>query len=507
MLSLSHMWNGFLLLTQGAMQLSFLQRSTGKPLRDWLGITYLCLLGLGCYMASAFRCAALATVTQYVALYGLSRYLLASPPPPSRPPHPPTPVSPISGASGVSGVSGCALATLTVFVAQWSFGILNPLLALLCPYVVGSRLLYGLVGITALSALGCCYGCFHLLAPSDTLNPFTVPIGSARQADWPLLLSVLFISATERYLLATTYGNTVWFPAPIERGKHLILLFLQLLGGGTLFALFYSSRYNHHNHPYVAQKQESPVITDATVSALRQTIRLQAEYVTETQRRYHQTRALRHDIQNHLTVLEGLLHQGRLDQARAYLHQLTAVANEMSASVYTDNPVVDVLLRQKITRFAEKGIAVTITPFSLPRPCAVDDVSLCILFANALDNAWQECCTLCRTQTDSNFRAEPQVNRSIPASPSASTSSSCTSSIASPFLSPPPSVPVIFQIRSTQQGAFLLLEFINSCRDREPVSPGTGLANIQAVAEQYGGEMTIEKTNGLFALRVLLRCS
>lgn len=507
------LWNGVLLLAQGGMQLSFLQRSTGQSLRRWLSLVYLCLLASGCYLASVLRCDSLAAATEYLALYALSCCLLAgqrsqndrvnqtgqasltnpvSSTAPASPVHPPRSVN----VSRLSPLAGGALATLTAFVGQWSFGLLNPLLALLGPYVAGSRWLYALTGAATVVALGCCYGCFRLLAGIGSPDlPGRIARKSARQADWPLLLSVLFIGATERYLLVSAYGHTVTLPAPVEPGKQLLLLGLQLLGGGALFALL----GGHGGY----RIRDPRLVAEATVAALRQTLRLQAAYVAQAQQRYRQTRALRHDIKNHLTVLEGLLQREQLDQARAYLRQLTGVASETTAPVYTGHPVVDVLLHQKREAFAANGMEVRVS-LALPYPCAVDDVSLCVLFANALDNAWQACCP------------QPLEKVSSPASPSSLSPPSPPSPL-SPLSSPsspsPPASPsasdspAFFQIRGTQQGAFLLLEFVNPCRDSLPVSPGTGLGNIRAVAERYGGTMTVEKTAGQFCLRVLLRCS
>ena len=99
----------------------------------------------------------------------------------------------------------------------------------------------------------------------------------------------------------------------------------------------------------------------------------------------------------------------------------------------------------------------------LPRPCGIDDFDLCVLFANALDNA----ITACRRNGS---------GRTI-------------------------------RISGKQQGDFYMLTFENTCSD-EPLPPaGTGLSNIKAVAEKYHGAMMTEKNGRQYVLSVLLNVS
>ena len=173
--------------------------------------------------------------------------------------------------------------------------------------------------------------------------------------------------------------------------------------------------------------------------------------------RYEQTKAFRHDIKNHLSVLDGLLSGGKLDKGRAYLKKLEAVSESLGFPYQTGNPVVDILLGEKL------GLAKEITAevsLLLPKPCGIDDLDLCVIFANALDNA----IAACRT--------------------SAGTQSIC--------------------ITGKRQGDFYMLTFENTCTD-EPLPPaGTGLSNIKSVAEKYRGAVLTEKTGRRFSLNVLL---
>lgn len=51
---------------------------------------------------------------------------------------------------------------------------------------------------------------------------------------------------------------------------------------------------------------------------------------------------------------------------------------------------------------------------------------------------------------------------------------------------------------------FILLEIENSCQKKGLFRKGTGLLNIQTIAEKYHGAMNIKAQNNSFLLSVLL---
>ena len=87
-------------------------------------------------------------------------------------------------------------------------------------------------------------------------------------------------------------------------------------------------------------------------------------------------------------------------------------------------------------------------------------MDLCVIFANALDNA----IAACRSAAG---------ERSI-------------------------------RITGRQQGDFYLLALENTCLVGPLPPAGTGLANIRAAAEKYRGAVLAEKEGGRFTLNVLL---
>ena len=62
-------------------------------------------------------------------------------------------------------------------------------------------------------------------------------------------------------------------------------------------------------------------------------------------------------------------------------------------------------------------------------------------------------------------------------------------------------------ISGKRQGDFYLLEFQNTCAEQTEVKMGTGLSNIQSVAEKYHGAILMQQESGTFSLSVLLNIS
>ncbi len=99
-----------------------------------------------------------------------------------------------------------------------------------------------------------------------------------------------------------------------------------------------------------------------------------------------QVRALRHDLRNHLTVLQGYLQQGNTACAQSYLAEMEDLPALSSRASYCGNEAVNVVLCSKAEQMEAKGHRpdfVAHCPAALPLP----ESELCALLGNALDNA------------------------------------------------------------------------------------------------------------------------
>lgn len=96
-------------------------------------------------------------------------------------------------------------------------------------------------------------------------------------------------------------------------------------------------------------------------------------------------RSLRHDMNNHMSVLQGLLSMGEVADAQRYLETITkdlAVANNF---IFTENKILSVLLNNKISKATEQSIDFEIELLTNTTPFMDDE--LCAVLGNLLENA------------------------------------------------------------------------------------------------------------------------
>lgn len=186
----------------------------------------------------------------------------------------------------------------------------------------------------------------------------------------------------------------------------------------------------------------------------------QSIYLAEAKKRDEHYRAFQHDINNHLIILSGLIREKEYTNAEQYLEKLHITANTLLSHISTGNPVLDVLLKEKISYANQNQITVN-QKIGIPGQTSIEDMDLCIIFSNALDNAIQACIS------------ENSADRSIE---------------------------IVTKIRHQ----FLLIEVTNPSLSPALVIPGTGLDNIGNIAKKYQGTLQFEKNGGFFRLSVLL---
>lgn len=99
-----------------------------------------------------------------------------------------------------------------------------------------------------------------------------------------------------------------------------------------------------------------------------------------------ETRRLRHDMKNHLTCIRLLLEEGREEELKTYLDEITEASNRLSFDIFTGNTMVDAILCEKESIVKEEGIKFEVEGM-FPPSVAMRPVDCCTIFANAVDNA------------------------------------------------------------------------------------------------------------------------
>lgn len=280
--------------------------------------------------------------------------------------------------------------------------------------------------------------------------------GDKKVLGW-MTVPMFFIALVERIIRHSIYGDSLVLDRVSGRitseidVDHGEMLFLQVFACFCLFlALFACEKI-------LAIFRDTEKLRMLTQQAQDQEV-----YVREAAMRYKQTRSFRHDIKNHLMVLEKLLMEGQKEQAQSYLSQLKEAAKSLSWEVSTGNAAVDALLGSKIALARQEDIQVA-WDIKIPDKSGIKDMDWCMILANGMDNAIKAC-----RDVDNGLRR--------------------------------------LKIEGKRKGNFYLIFLENSCctAEREAPREGTGLWGIRAVAEKYGGRVENEIGQGKYRLRVLL---
>ena len=358
-------------------------------------------------------------------------------------------------------------ATLTTEIMMLCSGIVNSLMSLQYPWLPAffheaGNIAVMLICEAASSLLSVfCYCIVYRyfsrddLYPVDALCPADAPdTAMGMQQMFLIFVPILMIFIMSNYINAIEYDFQ--FEILADKGpaghffSHGQMLAMYFLGLASLFCILFS---------YKKLQQSFRLGTE--ISLLEQQEHSLNQYVEEAKTRYDETKSFRHDIRNHIAVVKKLLQNGKLEEAITYMEDLDDMAEKMSFPCSTNNPVVDILVGNKLGIAKSMGIDVDCS-LLLPYPCSLRDIDICIVLSNALDNAIRAVKSL-GTATEKYICVSGRL-----------------------------------------QGDFLMMEIENSFRGNGAFKKGTGLSNINAVAEKYGGAMSIKTQENVFVLHVLL---
>ena len=100
---------------------------------------------------------------------------------------------------------------------------------------------------------------------------------------------------------------------------------------------------------------------------------------------------IRHDFNNHISCIDMLLQLDNVDKARDYIQKLTQSSQPQTVSVHIGNDIADAIVNQKMFRAKKDSIKMEVEG-TLPVQLKIEDVDLCAILSNSLDNAIEAAC-------------------------------------------------------------------------------------------------------------------
>ena len=190
--------------------------------------------------------------------------------------------------------------------------------------------------------------------------------------------------------------------------------------------------------------------------------------------RYSQEQAVahRHDLRHHLQYLYSCMENGQIGQGKEYIQSVCHEIESHKRIIYCENETANLILGAYADRFQKAGIQ-TEMQVSIGKSPAISSADLCVLLANALENALHECQYLITQK-----------------------------------------IPVQVQITGYEKQAKLFLQITNTCRVDIPFENGIpvtnrqghgiGIRSICAIVNKYQGIYSFSVKNETFTLRVVL---
>lgn len=121
----------------------------------------------------------------------------------------------------------------------------------------------------------------------------------------------------------------------------------------------------------------------------RKNLQLQKNYYEELEHNQDQIRKFRHDMNNHLSVVGNLLDEGDFSEAKEYFRSISGYMQTANRK-FCWNSVVNAVINVKYQMMTDAFIDAFLN-IDIDKMMFIDDVSLCTIFANTLDNAIEVC--------------------------------------------------------------------------------------------------------------------
>ncbi|MCM1540521.1 MAG: GHKL domain-containing protein [Blautia sp.] len=186
---------------------------------------------------------------------------------------------------------------------------------------------------------------------------------------------------------------------------------------------------------------------------------------------YLNMRSWRHDYHNHLQVMKAQLAAGQAEEMKQYLDDLEQSLDSVDTYVKSGNLMADAILNSKLTLAEQKQVRVNCRAV-LPKKLSVEDVDMCVLLGNLLDNALEACEQI---PPDQRFlRIYMVVNRS--------------------------QLYISIQNSAKEDLNFDERNYISRKRGNH----GLGMKRVKALTDKYEGYLTLANEPGIFAAELTL---
>jgi len=126
---------------------------------------------------------------------------------------------------------------------------------------------------------------------------------------------------------------------------------------------------------------------------LEKQLALQRDHYRNLNDSINETRTIRHDMRQHLVILLEFLSKNDASAAQEYLNKLCNSYDDSSILTVCRNQSADALICHYVKLAKQKNISF-ITNLHIPDSLGINDLDLCVIIGNCLENAIEACCKI-----------------------------------------------------------------------------------------------------------------
>jgi hypothetical protein len=196
--------------------------------------------------------------------------------------------------------------------------------------------------------------------------------------------------------------------------------------------------------------------------------RLHFEALAESQEK---TMLYRHDMRHHLNLINSYLADNNKEAAQKYITEVEKAIAGAEVKKYCSNYAVNLILSSYIASAENEQITVE-TQIHLPEKNAVTDMDLCVIFANAIENAIRACQKM-KSSADRTIKIVSNTKNNK----------------------------LYIQVSNRYDGS---IQFVDDMPVGTEENHGLGTKSIAAVAKKYGGMYSFSAEGQIFKACVIL---
>ena len=115
----------------------------------------------------------------------------------------------------------------------------------------------------------------------------------------------------------------------------------------------------------------------------------QNQYIENANLQYDSVKKIRHDMKNQFLALHALLSEKKDNEALNYIKKNIDYIKKHDSMINTNNNIVNAIINSKLS--IASAMNITVSCFSVNSFDGIDDIDLCNLLSNSLDNAITAC--------------------------------------------------------------------------------------------------------------------